>query len=493
MPDMTGGEASGGGADVSTPSPAHSLGEGEGAGGDDAGRGLSSGDAPVTPDDAPEATVPVRLRERIVMLDVLRGVAVLGILLINIPGFAIAWDGVPDNKWAGVDGPLDKGAAILAMVFVEGSMRGLFSLLFGAGIILLTTRLESRRPPLPRRRAAAIYYRRTAWLIVFGLVHAYVLLWPGDILYFYGVNGLWLWFLRHLRAKWLLIIGLVLLLGGPVRAAIEHLDRFEAHRTATLAQAAYDAGEIITDEQHEAIDEWNEQFQFDHEAHDAEVAAMRSGYWTIMKRLAPDNFMEHTIGFFMWAPWDIASVMLIGMALMKWGVLSGARSTNFYGKLLAIGYSVGLTVNIAEEVVREATNYDPLIEPFTWYSYDLGRLPLTLGHIGLVALLMRAGVAGAAMRGLSAAGRMALTNYIAQTVICVLLFYGVGFALFDRLMYGELVLVVLAIWAAEITWSVLWLRRFRFGPLEWAWRSLTYWKRQPLSRAADLEADGRAA
>jgi uncharacterized protein len=151
--------------------------------------------------------------------------------------------------------------------------------------------------------------------------------------------------------------------------------------------------------------------------------------------------------------------------------------------MMLIGYICGLAINIPETILTLQTHFEPLFMQWTYYVYDLARIPMTLGHVGLVMLVFKSGAVQRVFRGLAAAGQMALTNYIGQTVICITLFYGIGFGLYGRLTQFELMLVMAAIWLVQVLFSVLWLRNFRFGPLEWLWRSLTYWQRQPLRRA----------
>jgi len=177
------------------------------------------------------------------------------------------------------------------------------------------------------------------------------------------------------------------------------------------------------------------------------------------------------------------------MALYRLGVLTGAASTRTYLLMVLIGYGLGLAVNLYETSTLERAGFavDALIR--SYLTYDLGRAPMTLGHIGLIALLCRVSALRAVTRTLAAAGQMALTNYLAQSIICLFVFTGAGFALFGELERYQLYYVVAAIWMTQLVWSPLWLARFRFGPAEWLWRSLTYWRKQPLLRQVRAEND----
>ena len=154
--------------------------------------------------------------------------------------------------------------------------------------------------------------------------------------------------------------------------------------------------------------------------------------------------------------------------------------------MMIVGYALGLAINLIETTRLESAGFrvEALIQ--SYLTYDLGRVPMTLGHIGLIALLCRAPALSGITRTFAAAGQMALTNYLAQSVICLFIFTGAGLALYGELQRHELYYVVAAIWIVQLIWSPLWLKAFRFGPAEWPWRSLTYWRRQPMRRRLSL-------
>lgn len=429
------------------------------------------------------SALPTDPAERLVALDVLRGVAVLGILLINVYGWAFPDFAMVYQPFAfGSALPVDRWTWAVEQVFVEGAMRALFSLLFGAGVVLLTGRLETRARVDP----AVIHYRRTLWLIVFGLLHAYVLLWNGDILYVYGVVGLALYPLRKLSPG-MLIAAAVLCFGVSLGSSFVdelQLDQRERAVDAALQQQA--RGQAISAEQQHAIDAWNEEID-EYWAIDDDIQRelewRRSNYGAVFVHLAPHNLRAQTVALLRWNLWDAAGPMLLGMALMKLGVLSGLLSSRRYVALMIAGYAIGLPVNVVEAMAeyRSALGEDVSIR-FVYYTYDLGRVMTMLGHVGVIMLLVRAGIIARLQRALAACGRMALTNYIIQSVICGLLFYGFGYGLVGRLGRFDCLAVVAGTWVLQLTWSPLWLARFRYGPLEWLWRSLTYQQRVPMLR-----------
>jgi uncharacterized protein len=181
--------------------------------------------------------------------------------------------------------------------------------------------------------------------------------------------------------------------------------------------------------------------------------------------------------------WHAAGLMLMGMAAYKCGILSATRSVTFYGMMIAIGLLVGLPLVGAGVWFNTQSDWEPIRGMFIESSWNaIGGPFVAAAWIGLVMLICKFGALSSARKVLAQVGRMALTNYIGQSVICSLLFYGHGFGWFGQFERVELLYVVVAIWVFQITFSNLWLSKFRFGPLEWAWRSATYVRFQQLRR-----------
>jgi len=195
---------------------------------------------------------PVRSADRISSLDVIRGAALLGILLMNIVGFGLPLAYNDPDIAGGADG-LNFLTWQITSLFFEGTMRGLFSLLFGAGIVLMTSRAEARDPSIA---VADIYFRRNLWLIAFGLVHAWLLLFPADILYRYGVVALFLFVFRKVSPKTLIVLGVLVLATTTMKDIYWNIEENNAQAAATAAQTLLDSGEDISDEQQDAIDDW---------------------------------------------------------------------------------------------------------------------------------------------------------------------------------------------------------------------------------------------
>lgn len=426
---------------------------------------------------------PTEREERIGMLDTTRGIAVLGILIMNVTGFGLPRAYDDPTIWGGSDGA-NLTVWRIAALFFEGTMRGMFTLLFGAGALLFLQRHAARNSGL---LPADLYYRRTIWLIVFGLVNAYLLLWPGDILYYYGVVGLLLFVFRNVAPRKLIAAATVIMILQTAVTFTEWYGYSEASAAAAAAQEARSSDRALTERQNEAIENLariNEQFKPSREELEKTVSRVRKSYLSALAVAAPESWHYETTFFLQHGLLECLGMMLLGMALLKYGVLTGAASRRVYATLLLVGYAIGLTVNLFEtsNLIRGEFSVASLIA--SYLTYDLGRIPMTLGHIGLIGLVYQSAVLSAAMRALGAVGQMALTNYLAQSVICMFLFTGAGLALYGKLERHELYYVVVAIWIAQLIWSPLWLRRFRFGPAEWLWRSLTYWEKQPMRSEA---------
>ncbi|QNE06414.1 DUF418 domain-containing protein [Croceicoccus marinus] len=429
---------------------------------------------------------PVDRTARIDSLDILRGIGVFGILLMNISAFGLVWQAYGNPLAAGGATGLNLRLFEIMNVGFEGTMRGIFSMLFGAGIVLLTSRMERAGTGLG---AADIYFRRMAWLGVFGFIHWSLLLWPGEILFAYAICGFGLFVLRGLPARWQFGIGIAMLTLAAAKMGLGYYGTLEHSQAAAEAQAIVAGGGTLGDEQREALESWQET-RSEH-IPTAETNAMFNdwhggSYINAVRGQLPFSFGFQWVNAPFALAFDIAPFMLIGMALMKWGVLSAGRSTRFYAAVMAMGYTIGIPLGIYELALLQAGEYGPVASAAAGRTYQASRLAMVFGHLGLVMCVVRLGVLRRLQRGFAAAGQMALTNYIAQTLICITLFYDFGFGLYGRFERYQLYLIVLAIAAVQMAWSLVWLRHFRFGPLEWVWRSLSYLRRQPMARGQAL-------
>jgi uncharacterized protein len=428
----------------------------------------------------PQATPvfePVAAGARISSVDILRGFALLGILLMNITGFAFPWNGDSDLASAASIADPNLAVWLATSVLFAGKMRATFSMLFGAGIVLFTTRAEERQGG---SASSELYYRRLFWLLAIGFLHARFL-WDGDILYEYAVGGFLLYPLRKLPPRALLLAGLLLLLIGALGAIPGNWETEEKRLAAAEANAVQAAGDTLTAKQRDAEEEWASMMRYrkPNETQIAkDIADHQQGYWSLVLRRQGNS------GF--WSSWDTASMMLLGMGLMKLGVLSAARSRRFYLAMMLLGYSAGLLINGYTAYRTMESKFEPISMWWNFTTYDAGRLTMALGHIGLIVLIFQVGWLRWLTSRLAAIGQMALTNYLMQSLICTTIFYGYGFGLYGKLERYQLYFVVMGVWILQLLLSPIWLRYFRFGPMEWLWRSLTYLKWQPLRMPARL-------
>jgi uncharacterized protein len=352
-------------------------------------------------------------------------------------------------------------------------------------MILLTGRGEDKGGGV---RIADIYYRRLFWLMVTGVAHAY-LLWQGEILYPYAICGLLLFPLRKLAAKTLLIAAGVMILFISGANIYSGFDTIKTSKLAAEAKALETQGKKLTDEQDEAKKKWEDTLKFakpTKEELDKDAKAWQSGLAGSLKQRAKMVGRWHAIPYYHFWNFDIWSMMFIGMALMKLGILDASWSWKFYGWTAAIGYGIGITVNSITAVNIINSNFDLAVRAFNGCVYDLGRLTVALAHVAVLLMLCKGGVMSWLTSRLAAAGQMAFTNYLMQSVICSTIVCGYGFGLYGKLERYQLYYIVAGVWAVELLWSPIWLKNFRFGPAEWAWRSLTYWKRQPF-RVEEVE------
>ena len=398
---------------------------------------------------------PVHASQRITAIDVLRGVAMLGILVMNIQSFSM-----PDAAYLNPTAYGDLTGAnlwvwILSHLLTDEKMFGLFSMLFGAGIVLMTSRIERRGG-----RPGPLHYRRMGWLMLFGLLHGH-LLWPGDILWIYGVSGLVVYLFRNRSPRTLLASALIVFaVGSAIFCAVGFFIRsLPPDQLEAFAQENWQpTPEMIRDE----------------------IAAFRGGWLGQMPLRSSVAFVNETLVLLILLGWKAMGNMLLGMALFKWRVLTGEQPRLVYVRMAAGGFLIGLPI-VAFGIWRNfAAAWDVRYSFFFGSQFNYwGAIVVDIGWIGAIMLLCASGRLMPLKAALGAVGRTAFSNYILQTLICSALFYGNGFGLFGAVSRVQQILIVVAIWLVQLAIAPLWLRRFAFGPLEWLWRSLTYWRAMP--------------
>jgi uncharacterized protein len=356
-------------------------------------------------------------------------------------------------------------------------------MIFGAGIILLTSRAESRGDSSP---SADIYYRRNLWLGAFGILHAF-LLWQGEVLYPYALCALALYPFRRLAPKGLIAIGAAMMV---IIAGFTLYNAIDTKKTIAEGKAAMEikkSGRVLTEDQEGAVKKWEELRK--HAKPTPEETEKVNKKWRgsvldVLKVRAESVWRWHSLAYYHYWNLDVFSMMLLGMAFFKLGIFSGARSVRFYVVMAAVGYAVGLSINSYTAYTRVTNNFDLVVNIYTGISYDIGRLSIALAHVGVLMLLVKGGIMTWLTRSLGAIGQMALSSYLTHSIVCSTIFCGYGFAMYGRLERYQLYYIVGSLWIFQMIVSPIWLRHFHFGPAEWAWRSLTYWQKQPMRKVA---------
>jgi uncharacterized protein len=434
---------------------------------------------------------PVSSDERLRTLDVLRGAALLGIVLMNI-----VFTGLPmaayanANLWGGND-PLNVGVLAVQWVLFDGKMRALFSMMFGAGIVLFMQRALERENSV---RAADLLMRRLLWLTLFGALHGW-LIWAGDILYAYGLFGLLIIPMRIVSPRKLFITAGVAVLLLSLAMVGQGFATRAARDAAVAARVIAAQGRALTKEQQDQIKEWDEAYNRilpSRQKLQEQVDNYRKGYGGVMTERVAIMRKFNFIPVYFPGGFDIWALMLIGMALFKLGILQGERSFGFYARMAVIGYAVGIAVNSLSTYGMIASNFDIVATMFWNAPYQIGRVSVALAHAAALILLVKGARMTWLTDRLAAVGQMAFSNYISHSIIYALVFYAPGLRLMGQLERYQLYYVVAGIWILNLAWSPIWLRYFRFGPLEWSWRSLTYWQRQPMRRRLDAPVDAIA-
>ena len=372
-----------------------------------------------------QSAVPVAESERITNLDALRGVAVFGILLMNAVSYGLEPAAYFNISLAN-DTPLDWIIGVFGEVFIDQRFMGVFSLLFGAGIVLFADRADAKG-----NHGTWLSIWRNLLLLGIGGLHMW--LWEGDILVAYAIASPFLLLARRLPERALLGLGAALVLLSALVFA--------------LAQSGVDAtgsqlGELWLDTGGEPDD--------------------------VIGSLVLLTFFMRALG-----------MMLIGVALFRSGLLSGDRPREYYRKMAVIGLGIGLPLAAASVLWAWLEDFEPRIALLSMIPNTVGTIPATLGICALI-ILWNMRPETALHRRVRAAGRMALTNYLTQTILGIIILR----RLFepDDLNRAWVLLFVAAVWALQLAWSQWWLSRFRFGPFEWAWRVATYRRLQPLRR-----------
>jgi uncharacterized protein len=436
----------------------------------------------------PRPFTPAR---RIAVLDILRGIGLLGILLLNIYEFASPAPmpdvpiGLPKAALTGWHAALDYVIFWCSWLFAEGKMRSLFSILFGAGVVLLTERFEGDDRS---KRATAIFYKRNLWLLVIGICHGF-LIWGGDILVDYAVLAMAvLYFLRHLKARPLLVIGLFLWIVVGTWGTLRAFGVPQAIRAGEALRVAKAAGPSASPEQRGMIANAAKDEQTAAARIQEDIQVHHESYWTGWSVRAGEEIgllLLKANGLFP----GYLGAMIFGMGLYKTGFLTNRRPVRDYVSCSLVGYAIALPViavglwRFQQSGFTAAAQARWLLEP-----YCLEVAAGTIGNLSVLLLLLRSKFWQRALSPIGNVGRTAISNYVLTSLVCKWVFSWGPWKLYGRLEYFQWYCVVAAVWTINLVFSSLWLHFFAFGPLEWLWRSLTYGEPQPLLAKANEES-----
>ena len=436
--------------------------------------------SPAEPDGAP----------RLAVLDIQRGIAILGILFMNINdmGGPLTGSFVNDPRLLGRS-RADQVAWWLREVLANGTARCLLEMLFGVGMAILTDRAATR---MGSWRVLRAYAWRNLVLFAFGLIHLFVLLWPGDILHTYGLASIVAVLFRRCKPRLLLTVGLVgatlqLLLGSGFVLYSNHQQGLERALTTRAA-----TGAVLTLAERKQLAAAHKA-TVDRDKSRAETRALvaaedraRSGSPRTWVQAAWDAILYIQAQFVeIFSIWEAAGTMLIGAALYRWGIIQGERSRRFYLLMTPVAYLIGLGLRVWAAYATTRFAHDASLANLAYPAGEYARLLTTLGHVGLVNLMLASAGGARLLRPFAAAGRTALTVYVAQTLVCLWVLYPPwGFALYGHEGWAALMATALAIDAALLVGANWWTRRFAIAPVEWAWRSIL--ARRPLPFRRDL-------
>lgn len=405
--------------------------------------------------------------DRHLSLDAMRGFAVMGILLLNIVGFAMP-DAAYVNPaaWGGTD-LLNAGVWAINFVVFDGKMRGLFSVLFGASMLLVMQRAEAAG-----QNPRAVHLNRMAWLFVIGAAH-FILIWWGDILVPYAICGTLALFFVNKDVKQLLrwaaifytlyfILTCLLVAGGwwqAIQAAAPGADP-EMARGAAKMLASF--GKPGTDQITESLDLY------------------RSGWPTIVREHL-SIFADSLVNTLMFFTLDTLAMMLLGMAMLKSGFILGLWAPAMYAKIALRAFAIGLVPMIALAAWVIASGFDTIITFAAFFCFSFPfRIVLTVGWASALLWLIGQHRDHPLIVRVAAAGRAAFSNYLGTSLLMTFIFYGWGLGLFGSVNRATSMLFVFATWGIMLLWSRPWLEQFRFGPAEWLWRSLARRSLQPM-------------
>jgi uncharacterized protein len=406
---------------------------------------------------------PVDKRDRIIILDFLRGFALLGILMVNMPVFNTPFTVVVGDLRPWTD-TLNVHATWIIDFFFHGKFYVLFSLLFGMGFYLFLQKIEEAG-----KTVLTVFRRRLLVLLLIGALHV-LLLWYGDILVIYALFGFVMTWFRNKSERTLLIWAIVFLVFPVVFTGSAAL-LINWARGIPEAAGSIEASMSVQQELFASLTERSYR-----------VYTQGSFGEILQVRLSEYSYMWG--GIFSFFPFVMA-MFLTGMLAMRRGFLADLKkNAGFFRRLFWLSLPVAVVFNylLANHAGTASQAMPDKDTVLLIAGMAFGGPSLTFVYISLAVFILNRGWLPWLVEKISITGRMALTNYLTQSIICTTLFYSYGFGLYGRVNIWQGMLITLVIYIVQVVWSHYWLKHYRFGPFEWAWRSLTYRTIQPLKK-----------
>jgi uncharacterized protein len=414
-----------------------------------------------------ENHVPVTSRERLEILDLLRGFALLGIFMVNMPlmnapfitemGAYVLWTD-----------PASHVASWIIRFFFTGKFYTLFSMLFGIGFYFFLKKAD-----LNGSSTIPLFRRRMGWLLAFGVLHV-ILLWYGDILVFYALFGFLLILFRKKSNKTLIIWAAFILLIPVVLSSLLVV-------LMKLALTMPDVAAGIEQSFIEADGRFNELIG-------RAITVYSTGSFAQIVAMRLEEYRNILGGIFFFYP-NVLAMFLVGIVFARLKVFEDLKANGFFfRKLLLYSLPFAIAGNLVYSIFHAHSSYakmdwDMVI---TLFSFGFGGPAMTFVYISLIVLAYHRGYLNPIKRFIAKTGRMALTNYLMQSIIATTIFFSYGLGLYGQVNTWQGMILVIVIYVLQVIWSEYWLRYYRFGPMEWIWRVLTYQKRQKMKVSEDI-------
>ena len=404
---------------------------------------------------------------RHITLDALRGFAVMGILAMNIVAFSMPEMAYINPAVMGDPSQADITSWIVSFILVDGKTRGLFSLLFGASLMLIVERAEAKGES-PQK----VHFTRMGWLALFGLAH-FFFIWWGDILFLYAAIGCVAYLFKDMDARPLIKMALIIYAIGFLLMSLWTGSIY----LLEMAANAPDADAEMAKQFKEVMAELNGDTT-------SETALYLGGYWSIVAHKFSEQWVHPLVAVLQNAL-ETLPFMMVGMGLFKNGFMIGAMDVSIYRKWAIWGIMLGGAAYGLFAFFAWSSGFDTLttLNIVLAWTYPF-RLLMIVGYAAALILFINAFAQSGFIARVAAAGRAAFTNYLGTSVVMTTIFYGYGLGLYGSVGRAELWLFVIGAWIVMLVWSLPWLKRFNYGPLEWLWRSLARGSLQPFMRPA---------